>query len=111
MARALCVAAALSLAGCTGAPVYEPVQVSVPYPVVVLPPESLTAPLALDPPEFVPPAFPGVTSCLEPAGIDALRTMLIRLSVRLEAWEAWAATLKQQKGSNDGSTAPPDTPE
>lgn len=84
------------IGGCAGDPpirdvelvACEPVHVNVPVAVRVRAPDSLLAPLAAGLPIFIEPG-PDATSCLTPAGEQAMIDFVDECAGRLDAWRAW----------------------
>lgn len=68
----------------------EPIRVEIPVATRAQPPAELLAPLSPERPVFVAPTDPRATSALTADGEKLLRRMLIDLTVRLDAWRAWA---------------------
>lgn len=83
--------AVFALAALIAVSACAPTTIKVPVPERPTPPPELTAPLALTPPVFVAPSHPQATSALTPEGERRLKTLLLDLFERTNAWQAWAA--------------------
>lgn len=68
----------------------ETVEVMVPVPVKAAAPPALLAPLAIERPEFIPPADPAASSALSRVGEIRLKRLLLLLHDRDRAWRIWA---------------------
>lgn len=80
------------VAGCATAPIVPPIEIPVAVPLVV--PESLEAPLNIDPPIFVDPRAKEAIIGLDSDNARKLLRMIGEMASRLRAWEAWAGALR-----------------
>jgi len=79
----------------------EPVEVKIPVPVRVAPPQELLEGFKIPVEPFTDPKNPKATSCLTKEGEREIKELLLDIKTRIDAWQIWATEEISEGGNHD----------